>query len=385
MGRKKRPAAAVVESDASQSYQATTPYGYPPMPPGPGAPYGYPPHQGYPPHHGVPPVPGYPSHPHQHPNAYHPGISDASKKSGLDASNVESGEKKPESFLVKKYRISPNTSSSTRNVIEAFNRYSKAHRMLDATYVKLIGRYEISLPDSADGTPSYLFSVVVAGEGIGWGRSSRSRDDAIANACRATFWLVAAHGYEEYGRVDADCVVREPRKVEEAVPPPPPPLPAECPPPPPPPPATAGSAGGGAVPPPPPPTGGAMMMPMPTALSTSAPVASNVSGGNRISGFPGSDLSLTQEASSANGGALSTTSAGGVTTGLNPLHLSGMLSATKRAKLAVGLGAATALPPGMKLVYHDGGEGTEEISMEERRGLAWIERQAAKGTVIPTM
>eukprot|EP00588_Corethron_pennatum_P008648 CAMPEP_0194270506 /NCGR_PEP_ID=MMETSP0169-20130528/4478_1 /TAXON_ID=218684 /ORGANISM="Corethron pennatum, Strain L29A3" /LENGTH=373 /DNA_ID=CAMNT_0039012583 /DNA_START=91 /DNA_END=1212 /DNA_ORIENTATION=+ len=360
MGRKKRPASAAVTDHTGAP--PAPPYGYPPVPP----PFGLPPHLtpgGYP---GGPQVPpGYPPLPHHGPAppGYPPANGPGGKRGALPPPLESDRPVKVESYLVKKYRISQGTSSSSRVVIEAFNRYSKAHRMLDASYQRLQGKYDVSLPDAADGSPAHLFAVVVAGEGIGWGRSHRSRDDALANACRATFWLVAAHGYEEYGRVDGDCIVRAPRRVEEAVPPPPPPLPAECPPPPPPPPAGAAPPlpVGARAPPAPPP--GGMLIPMPAALSTQASVPTSVTGAaaGRPLGDPGG-ASMPQ-------GAI----------GADPLRLSGIVSATKRAKLAVGLGPGGApggVGGGMRLVYHGGGEGRDEVSMEERRAGSWLARRA---------
>lgn len=124
--------------------------------------------------------------------------------------------------------------------MEAFVKYTKSHRMLDASYVRW----------STGVTPEkpFVFSTRVGGQDLGWGRG-KSRDAAIDAATRAAFALVGAHGYRNFP-LDDDCLAEAPQDPLPPPPPPPPPmgmLPPGFPPGGLPPPPT------GAPPPPPPP------------------------------------------------------------------------------------------------------------------------------------
>lgn len=112
-----------------------------------------------------------------------------------------------ESFLVKKYRADKMTVA-----MEAFVKYTKSHRMMDASYVKWNKGMTPEKP--------FCFSVRVGGVDLGWGRG-RTRDMAIDCAVRASFSLVGAHGYRNFP-LDDDCLATEP---EDVLPPAPPPLP----------------------------------------------------------------------------------------------------------------------------------------------------------------
>mmetsp|Transcript_6 Transcript_6/g.19 ORF Transcript_6/g.19 Transcript_6/m.19 type:complete len:344 (-) Transcript_6:454-1485(-) len=125
-----------------------------------------------------------------------------------------------ETYPVKKYRPEKNYRS-----IEAFQRYTKNHRMLDAAYVR---GENGSTPEKP-----FVFSTRVGGTDLGWGRG-KTRDAAIDCAVRAAFYLVQAHGYDDFD-MDEDCLTTMPTD------PPPPPPPSLAPPPPPPPPPPMGS------------------------------------------------------------------------------------------------------------------------------------------------
>uniref|UniRef100_A0A7S1GKW9 Uncharacterized protein n=1 Tax=Cyclophora tenuis TaxID=216820 RepID=A0A7S1GKW9_CYCTE len=165
-------------------------------------------------------------------------------------------QKGEEKYLVKKYRPEKHY-----DAMEAFVKYTKSHRMLDAAYVR---SFKGTTPEKP-----YVFSTRVGGQDLGWGRG-KTREAAMDCACRAAFALVAAHGYNHYP-LDEDCLTQEPQDV---LPPPPPPLPPGLPPGYPPP-LPAG------YPPPPPgdiPTPLApAVIPQPKALSNAVPVASSLS------------------------------------------------------------------------------------------------------------
>lgn len=117
-----------------------------------------------------------------------------------------------ESYLVKKYRPDRST-----HAMEAFVKYTKSHRMLDAAYVRW----------STGVTPEkpFVFSTRVGGQDLGWGRG-KTRDAAIDCATRAAFALVGAHGYRNFP-LDDDCLAEAP---QDPLPPPPPPPPMGVPP-----------------------------------------------------------------------------------------------------------------------------------------------------------
>jgi len=203
---------------------------------------------------------------------------------------------------VKKYRPDSHYRS-----IDSFARYTKAHRMIDAAYVRLP-------PSGGYGTSDkpYVFATRIGGQALSWGRG-KTRDAAIDCACRAAFMLVNAHGYQDF-QMDEDCFTTEPPPDMPvgmggmAMPPPPPPPPPPGPPgmygapgvpglpPPPPPPPGAGVPG---LPPPPPPSA-VPLIPQPMALATAAPVASAVTAGAAAAGA--SIPAATAIGSGANGG-----------------------------------------------------------------------------------
>lgn len=128
-----------------------------------------------------------------------------------------------EAYPVKKYR----PSSNSFKTIEAFQRYTKTHRMNDASFT-------IVTPPGRGATPTspIVFSIIINGQSLSWGRG-KNKDVAIDNACRAAFVLVAAHGYEY--DLNEDCLTSEPMEIlntQPPPPPPPPPLPVSLPPPP---------------------------------------------------------------------------------------------------------------------------------------------------------
>ncbi|KAL7561921.1 hypothetical protein ACA910_005102 [Epithemia clementina (nom. ined.)] len=113
-----------------------------------------------------------------------------------------------ESYLVKKYRAERSSVA-----MEAFVKYTKSHRMLDASYVRWTKGVTSEKP--------FVFSTRVGGVDLGWGRG-RTRDSAIDCAVRAAFSLVGAHGYRNFP-LDDDCLLEAP--VDDVPPPPPPPPP----------------------------------------------------------------------------------------------------------------------------------------------------------------
>jgi len=185
-------------------------------------------------------------------------------------------DEKEESYPVKKYRSSTYYAS-----IEAFAKYTKAHRMLDAAYVR------IPIPNAPPQLEKpFLFSTRIGGQNLAWGRG-KTRDAAIDCACRAAFSLVQAHGYEEF-TLDDDCFMNMPSSLtltSDGNNPPPPPPPPPLPP-----------IGLGVIPPtgfPPgviPPTvqpGNVSLIPQPTVpLSTDAPIASSLSSSNNFTADP---------------------------------------------------------------------------------------------------
>ena len=112
---------------------------------------------------------------------------------------METGEK----YLVKKYRP-----DRIYAAMEAFVKYTKSHRMLDASYI----RWKTGV------TPEkpFVFSTRVGGTDLGWGRG-KTREAAMDAACRAAFALVAAHGYNNFP-IDDDCMMEAP--MDPLLPPP---------------------------------------------------------------------------------------------------------------------------------------------------------------------
>lgn len=222
--------------------------------------------------------------------------------------------KQEEKYLVKKYRAERHF-----DAMDAFVKYTKSHRMLDAAYVRWFKGMTPEKP--------FVFSTRVGGVDLGWGRG-KTREAAMDAACRAAFALVAAHGYNNFP-VDEDCLTTEPVDVAPLPPPPPPPIPGMFPPLPPGyPPAFLG------VPPPPPPLPPSLppppsndLIPQPQALSTAVPAASSLT-----------------------------------TTDSKPSSISMSFSAPPEPP------KSKKLKGGLTLVF-DADDGPDELSMEERRGL----------------
>jgi hypothetical protein len=262
-----------------------------------------------------------------------------------------------ESYPVKKYR--PEKSYAA---MEAFVKYTKSHRMLDATYIRWKTGVSTEKP--------FVFSTRVGGVDLGWGRG-KTREAAMDCACRAAFALVSAHGYNNFP-LDDDCLLQPP--VDTPPPPPPPPLPPQglhpmhhpmhhpmqpfgVPPPnhnnnlPPPPgffpPLPPGLPPGFA---PPPPLPANDLIPQPKFVSTEAPTASSLSG--MMSNGAASALANSSTAPSEYGQASSVS--------LSLIQaLNNAATHTNKAKKK--------LKGGLVLVYDPEGEGMNEMSMEEMR------------------
>ncbi|KAL3943555.1 MAG: hypothetical protein SGBAC_002372 [Bacillariaceae sp.] len=256
-----------------------------------------------------------------------------------------------ESFLVKKYRP-----TKIYQAMEAFVKYTKAHRMLDAAYVRWNTGVTTEKP--------HVFSTRVGGVDLGWGRG-KTREAAMDCACRAAFALVSAHGYNNFP-LDDDCLTQPPVDLPPPPPPPPPPgaipglppgmppLPYQpgmampplpgMPPPPvglPPPPTGLPPLPSGVPPPQPalPSLPSADLIPQAQIVSTAAPTASSLAGTAAI---------ITPVAA----GAQSATS---LTMSLNAPATTAKTTKTKKLK------------GGLTLIYDPEGEGAEELSMEEVR------------------
>ena len=193
MGRKKRP--AVTNNNVAIQQQQ-----YPPMPPQPMAPafdqYGRP---IIPP----PPPPMQMQPPPPPPQQQDTAGGPANKRSRTTAidnndnnNNVELEEGERHSYPVKKYRP-----DSYYRSIEAFQKYTKSHRMIDAAYVRWT---------AGGGTPEkpIVMGIKIAGTFLSWGRG-KTRDAAIDASIRAAFALVAAHGYDDFTLTE-DCFTEEP-------------------------------------------------------------------------------------------------------------------------------------------------------------------------------
>lgn len=130
------------------------------------------------------------------------GNSDANKKAKTQTTG--------ETYLVKKYRA-----ERIYAAMEAFVKYTKSHRMLDASYV----RWKTGVSQEKP----FVFSTRVGGVDLGWGRG-KTREAAMDCACRAAFALVSAHGYNNFP-LDDDCLMQAPVDLPPLPPPPPPPPP----------------------------------------------------------------------------------------------------------------------------------------------------------------
>lgn len=136
----------------------------------------------------------------------------ASPALGGAPQNAPNDNKKPkseESYPVKKYRPERHYAA-----MDAFVKYTKAHRMTDAKYLRW---HKGVTPEKP-----FVFSTRVGGVDLGWGRG-KTREAAMDAACRAAFALVSAHGYNHF-QVDEDCLTTEPVDVLPPPPPPPPPM-----------------------------------------------------------------------------------------------------------------------------------------------------------------
>lgn len=212
MGRKKRPANNSTSVAIQQQQQPQHPGGFSaPLPPPMGAP---PPFDQFGRPIMMPPPP--PPPPQQQQNIG----GNANKRSRTDDNppnndvQLEEGERM--CYPVKKYRP-----DSYYRSIEAFTKYTKSHRMLDAAYVRWT---------NGGGTPEkpIVFGIKISGSFLSWGRG-KTRDAAIDAAIRAAFALVAAHGYDDFTMTD-DCFTEEPFEAMAPIPPPPPPPPIGAPP-----------------------------------------------------------------------------------------------------------------------------------------------------------
>jgi len=151
-----------------------------------------------------------PTNPHAAANGHHYNQPPPSKKPAVESQ---------ESYAVKKYRIT-SSNPHTYKAIDAFQKYTKTHRMSDASFARV-------QPPGRGATIAapIVFSIRMGGSSLSWGRG-KTRDIAIDNACRAAFGLVAAHGYHQFDLND-DCLTVEPMEILNAtLPPPPPPPPA---------------------------------------------------------------------------------------------------------------------------------------------------------------
>lgn len=232
-----------------------------------------------------------------------------------------------ESYPVKKYRPDRHYAA-----MDAFVKYTKAHRMTDAKYLRW---HKGVTPEKP-----FVFSTRVGGVDLGWGRG-KTREAAMDAACRAAFALVSAHGYNNFP-VDEDCLTTEPVDVLPPPPQPPPPTLAGGLPPLPPgyaPPLPPGVPPA-VVPPPPlpvvPPPPASDLIPQARVMEASLPVASSLS----------ASASATTQAVSK-----------GDQVGAAPVSLSLTAQEQNKKKLKGGL----------TLVFDAESDSPEDLCMEERR------------------
>ena len=117
------------------------------------------------------------------------------KKKSKTAAFADDPELTGETYLVKKYR-----QEKYYAAMDAFVKYTKSHRMLDATYVRWNTGVTPEKP--------HVYSTRVGGVDLGWGRG-KTREAAMDCACRAAFALVSAHGYNNFP-LDDDCLTSKP-------------------------------------------------------------------------------------------------------------------------------------------------------------------------------
>jgi hypothetical protein len=262
--------------------------------------------------------------------------------------------------LVKKYRP-----DKLYNAMDAFVKYTKSHRMLDAAYIRLNTGVTPEKP--------FVFSTRVGGVDLGWGRG-KTREAAMDSAAKAAFALVGAHGYKNF-TLDDDCLLEAPLDLPPPPPPPmAPPLPGGMPPGFPPPPPPGGMQlppfppGGfppppphglpppplppGGLPPPPPPMASADLIPQPKMVPNHAPVASSLSNHNHNA--VSSAAAQSSESQSHHQPAASTVS----------LNFNREASA---AAAAASRPKRSQLKGGLTLIFDPGMDGPEEDCMEENR------------------
>jgi hypothetical protein len=276
--------------------------------------------------------------------------------------------------MVKKYRAEKHY-----NAMDAFVKYTKSHRMLDATYIRLNAGVTSEKP--------FVFSTRVGGVDLGWGRG-KSREAAMDCACRAAFALVGAHGYKNF-TLDDDCLLEPPMDLPPPPPPPPPlapPLPGMPPgmppgfppgfahpglppfpppggflPPPPPPiglPPPPLPPGGLHLPPPPPPMISADLIPQPKIAPNLAPVASSLSNHNHNHIHNAVSTSSTAAQSSDSQ----------FQSHRQPSAPAVSLNLNRESAKATSRPTRSQLKGGLTLVFDPGTDGPEEESMEEMRG-----------------
>jgi NADH dehydrogenase [ubiquinone] 1 alpha subcomplex assembly factor 6 len=238
-----------------------------------------------------------------------------------DQPQVKKPKLQEEKYLVKKYRPERHYDS-----MDAFVKYTKSHRMLDAAYVRWFKGMTPEKP--------FVFSTRVGGVDLGWGRG-RTREAAMEAACRAAFALVAAHGYNNFP-VDDDCLTTEPLENAPLPPPPPPPMPGMLPLPP--------------LPPGYPP--GFLTVPPPPGLPPPLPPGVPLPFSNDLIPQPQALSSVVSVPSS--------------------------LTTADKNSSSISMSFSTLMPPepprskklkgGLTLVY-DADDGPDELCIEERRGL----------------
>lgn len=241
-----------------------------------------------------------------------------------NAGGAPAKKQKEESYPVKKYRPERHYAA-----MDAFVKYTKAHRMSDAKYLRW---HKGETPEKP-----FVFSTRVGGTDLGWGRG-KTREAAMDAACRAAFALVSAHGYNNF-QVDEDCLTTEPQDVLPPPPPPPPPMGGVMPLPPGLPPLPPG------YPPPIPP--GVPPPPLPVALP---PPASDL-----IPQAKAMEASLAV-ASSLSASASATTQAVPKEQASAPVSLTLTQEPNKKK-----------LKGGLTLVFDAESDSTDDLSMEERR------------------
>jgi hypothetical protein len=306
--------------------------------------------------------------------------SDSQNNKKAKTNNNETGER----YLVKKYRA-----TKIYAAMEAFVKYTKSHRMLDATYV----RWKTGV------TPEkpFVFSTRVGGVDLGWGKG-KTREAAMDAACRAAFALVAAHGYNNFP-LDDDCLMEPP---EDPLPPPPPPPPVMINP------VVGGLPGMPGMPGPPPyghgvpalpplppnglppmPAGPPGMPPMPPGLPPGLPPppGAPLLPPNGVTHMPSADLipqaklgsDSAPTASSLSSVATAIHSSMGQTAVGNPVGPGASTTSPATVSLSLTTDSAAAnnfatkakkkLKGGLTLVYDPDGDNHQDFSMEEMRAL----------------